>query len=1000
MNDYKCTTQHRLRLALIWVLVVLISQPAYGAPGALDPTFGVGGKVTTDFSGSAADQIHAVLVQPDGKTIAVGTTGITGGDLDFALARYNYDGTLDTTFGIGGKVTTDFGTPTVPTADQAFGAVLQPDGKIVVVGETGPTGPSLNTNFAVARYLPNGTLDATFGTMVFDFGGSATDGDSAKAVALQADGKIVVAGTSTLPGMSGVFAVARFHHTGTIDNTFHGDGKRAVDFDPAMFDEAFAVAVQPDGKIVVAGRGGSGGGGALGFALARLTSSGDLDATFDVDGKVYTCILGSTMGAFAMALQPDGRIVAGGVIVWTGPPSAVDWALVRYNTDGSIDFTFGVAGAVLQNLGADDERIHEVLIDSAGRIVAAGRSNSDFRVVRYLPNGTPDLFFAPADFGPIDELNAAAITPDGKIVAGGRAQTGAPGTQDFALARWGTCDGVANASLQMADYGKFGEVCVGSFKDLNLTIYSTGTCPLVVTGLTKTGDPDEEFQLPASGYPFVIAPGNSAQVPIRFQPRVGPPPISRSAVITLNSNDESPPAEFVNVSGTVGAGDVVVSGSGAFGDVCSGASVDKSITVTNAGSCQLTVISAVVAGLGFSYVGPPAPITLGPSASTNLTVRFAPMAPPYGGRAGTLTIVTTDPDTPSSIVALSGNIPEPNMVVMPTALDFGPVCYGLEPEKTLVVQNQGACPLTVANAVVSCAPDPQTHYTVVSPSWPWTLAAGASGNITVKFTPKSLTAKNCTLNIFSNDPTPPPPVPVALTGSSITGTPSVGIIPPFLPEVIQSVGACQSGLPLPVTNNSACPVKITNVLVNGENAGDYAVSGLPAVPAPLNPGETFGTNLGILFRPTALDRDRLATAIVRYIPDPYNHLVTADITRPLCGEGVKTGVRVLVVNALGAPMPLVEKLQLLRAVGNVRRPDLVSVDQAKDLVPVTVTPTLPCPPFTFHREYGTIDNAVQLLPGSYKLTATAVVGGKRKSKTVGFDVATCDFHPTIIIKLE
>ena len=194
--------KRHIHLATAAVALALITAAlpaaAAAAPGDLDPTFGSGGKVTTDVGGS--DGAQAVAIQGDGKVVAAGLGNFAGpGTGDFALARYNPDGSLDTSFGSGGKVTTDFG-----GFDAASAVAIQPDGKIIAAGRSG------SGDFALARYNPDGSLDSSFGSggkVTTDFGGF----DSAFGVALQADGKIVAAGfqaTSTQRGTD--IAVARY----------------------------------------------------------------------------------------------------------------------------------------------------------------------------------------------------------------------------------------------------------------------------------------------------------------------------------------------------------------------------------------------------------------------------------------------------------------------------------------------------------------------------------------------------------------------------------------------------------------------------------------------------------------------------------------------------------------------------------------------------------------------------------------------------------------------
>jgi len=231
-------------------------------------------------------------------------------------------------------------------------------------------------------------------------------------------------------------------------------------------------------------------------------------------------------------------------------------------------------------------------------------------------------------------------------------------------------------------------------------------------------------------------------------------------------------------------------------------------------------------------------------------------------------------------------------------------------------------------------------------------------------------------------------------------TPAAAIdVPPnqsFLPEVIQSAGVCTTAKPFPVSNTGKCNLNITNIAIGGADGSDYSLSGLPSFPIILQPGHVAGEgNLKTVFAPTALDRDRLGTLTVTYVSNPVTG-ATTNVVRNLCGEGVRTGARVL-VRAGGVPLATVEKIHLQRLGGNRNKDLLDTVDVVQNVPLQTVTPAAPCTSFQFHREYGTVSNPIQLLPGSYQVTASAIVNGKRTNKTIGFDVITCDFNPTITI---
>src|SRR5437667_2173 len=352
----------------------------YNPNGSLDATFGTGGKVTTDFAGDD-DEAFAEGLQADGKIVAVGVAK-TSRSRDFALARYNPNGSLDATFGTGGKVTTDF----AGNDDAAFGAVLQSDGKIVAAGGAKT---SRSEDFALARYNPNGTLDGTFGTggkVTTDFNG---DDDEAHALVLQPDGKLVAAGAAKL-SRSQDFALARYSANGSLDATFGTGGKVTTDF-AGNDDAAFALVLQPDGKLGAAGRGE--GSRSQDFALARYNANGRLDATFGTGGKVTTDFAGDDDEAHALVLQPDGKLVAAGA---AKPSRSQDFALARYSANGSLDATFGTGGKVTTDFAGNDDAAFALALQQDGKLVAAGGANvgrsrtdyrgsgEDFALARYL----------------------------------------------------------------------------------------------------------------------------------------------------------------------------------------------------------------------------------------------------------------------------------------------------------------------------------------------------------------------------------------------------------------------------------------------------------------------------------------------------------------------------------------------------------------------------------------------------------------------------------------
>ncbi len=441
-----------IKRLMVWFLLAVLflpSAPSWAADGDIDTTFGTGGRVTTDF-GPYDDEANAVAIQADGKIVAAGTTG--GTDRDFALARYNTDGTLDTTFGTGGKVTTDFtdirGTITTwgrSDSDNANAVAIQSDGKIVAAGTAGVT------DFALARYNTDGTLDTTFGT-----GGRVTTYSSANtpissaiasAVAIQSDGKIVVAGYAYnsdqhIDANQYDFALARYNTNGTLDSTFGSGGIVVTAVGPDVdYDYAYAVAIQTDGKIVAAGATGprsNYGGTTDTFAIVRYNTNGTLDTSFGTGGTVTTTI-GTYSDAYAVANQTDGKIVATG---YSYKGDYADFALARYNTDGTLDTSFGTDGMVTTAISANSnvDNARSVAIQTDGKIVAAGIDSSyNFALVRYNTDGTLDTTFGTGGMVTTtnyDKAYAVAIQSDGKIVAAGVGYSSSRYYYDFVVVRY------------------------------------------------------------------------------------------------------------------------------------------------------------------------------------------------------------------------------------------------------------------------------------------------------------------------------------------------------------------------------------------------------------------------------------------------------------------------------------------------------------------------------------------------------------------------------------
>ena len=389
-----------------------ISLVRYNPNGTLDASFAEGGISFIELANSN-DTILDTAIQTDGKILAVGT-GFNGVYRQITLARYNADGTIDTNFGSKGIVITPLG----EVSSNAQSVIVQPDGKILVGGTYNA---ARNNDFVVLRYNSDGSLDASFGNSgIFIF--SLGTLDIFREIALQNDGKIVVAGLASVSSNIS-FALARLNADGSFDTSF-GDGGKVITKAAPGENGANSVAIQPDGKIVAAGYG-FGFPDGRNFVLVRYNTDGSLDTTFDGNGILNTSFASDTADeANDLVIQTDGKIVAGGF-------SSGRFALARYNPDGSLDASFDQDGKVVTTVGENSGNvlIRDLAVQANGKIIAAGVGSLNGKrisaIARYNPNGSLDNSFGgngiilPNLGNGKSEFFSVSLQSDNKIVAGG-----------------------------------------------------------------------------------------------------------------------------------------------------------------------------------------------------------------------------------------------------------------------------------------------------------------------------------------------------------------------------------------------------------------------------------------------------------------------------------------------------------------------------------------------------------------------------------------------------
>jgi uncharacterized delta-60 repeat protein len=401
---------------LIFALAAtLVAAAAAAAPLAsagdaddLDPTFGGDGRVTTRFSD--ADAAFGVTVQPDGKVIAVGYTySYETGVQRMGVARYNPDGSLDTSFSGDGKVATDFpGSP----GEVGLGVAVDSAGRIVVMGAD--VYLASDETILVARYNPDGSLDPSFsgdGRATFAFEPGV--GVFAQGLALDELDRPVIVGDVESDGPAGRdFALLRVTTGGAPDPTFSGDGVAITDFG-ADLEQAYGVGVD-DGKIVSVGRSSDD------FAISRHDSTGELDDTFGGDGRVTSDFSRFDLAA-DIAIRPGGSLVVSGLVT---PEDNNDYALAQYEPDGDLDAGFGNGGLSVTDFGhGNEDGAYAVELDDDGNAFVSGATLNDnserLGLVRYDADGVQQGKLQ-SYFGGVDQFNASlAVQPDGKPVIAG-----------------------------------------------------------------------------------------------------------------------------------------------------------------------------------------------------------------------------------------------------------------------------------------------------------------------------------------------------------------------------------------------------------------------------------------------------------------------------------------------------------------------------------------------------------------------------------------------------
>lgn len=474
-------------ILFISLLAVSIAAPVFAAGGFPDKQFAGNGKSVLALPNSSEKAADAA-VQPDGKIVVVGSILVAGGaGFDMLIVRYNENGTIDTTFADQGQKIISVNS----MSDHATSVAIQADGKIVVAGSSQSF--TSVTDFTVIRLSSGGQLDSTFGLGGIKLVAPTANGNGAMGMALQTiDGqeKIVVAGYGQGQSQP-VMAFVRLNSNGELDPNFGTGGIATISSTSAM-EYAYDVAIQNGGgenKIVGAGysRFNLGGGSYRDdFAVVRLLSNGTPDAGFGTVGKVRTQMAG-TSGARGVVIQrvdQTEKIVAGG---YTFRAGANDFSLARYNADGALDTTFGTQGrAYLDIAGNKEDQIQDLLIQPDGKMIGVGWTRTafsapgqDFALARFNADGSLDKSFGACgkvvtDLGSdTDIAYGGALAPDGRVIAVGEFQA-TPSSADISIARYGITGG--GASALSSDFDGDAREDISVFRPSNGTWYMNCSC--------------------------------------------------------------------------------------------------------------------------------------------------------------------------------------------------------------------------------------------------------------------------------------------------------------------------------------------------------------------------------------------------------------------------------------------------------------------------------------------------------------------------------------------
>jgi len=781
-------------------------------------------------------------------------------------------------------------------------------------------------------------------------------------------------GTGTFNGNSDTPTTWHLH----ID----GDGA-GVAVDPCnpahaviMDDGCLQVTTDGGGSYNGASLAGGSNPGGPGFSFGN-TFAFDQVCTSGTDNTVFAAVVN-----YATAPSPGQGCFGSGTQTYS---------LYR-STNGGSNYS-SVANGLTQQVNA----IATVKIDP--NLVWIGLSDGNLQLSTNAQAGSP-TFAAPAAQPPqagVDPVTAVAIDPNN--------------TQNVVVTYAGTCGATCNnnpnkhvymTSNGGASWTDIGGTVGGGLNNLpdlpvNAVVIDPNTQPHTIivgndAGVLETVDQGNTWQVLGLGMPNVDV------VALALDPSVTPEVLRAGTFGRSTFELDAPTTGLISITSNLN-----------FGSVCKGSASSAKLQIFNVGTEDLHISSfKLISGSSdFSIIaGPATPVTIPAGEEIEYTIGFNPTG--NGSESAVFRINSDDPNTPVLTLTASGTVGS-GKIVLTGNTSFGDTCAGSS-QQPITVANVGTCDLHVTSAT-TCS-----DFTIENNPFPATISHDFSLPLTIEFTPTTPGPKNCTLTVSSDDPnnhTATLPLSANAPAANLNIPPSLA----FPPTVVQNLGACTSRLPFPISNDGQCPVTIDSVVVGGTNAADYSLLGLPSTPITIEAGHILGEgDLNAVFAPlTPLSRTDLGSITVTY------HDATTSSTiapaSPMCGEGVETGIRVLVTVG-GVPVSQVYRMVLSGQVSPVAPADITAAAKKAKAPPkpkkikykkldtqyflnlqtVPAGPA-PCPQIQYHREYGTVSNPIQLQTGSYQLTVSIVnSGGHLVNQTINFDLNTCDFNKNILVQ--